>query len=130
MLARKLPVLVLALGLAVAVVVSGASARTSAGGSGILRIGTTTYIDSFNPFNYIESQAFNAFVMVYPQLVQYTYGEQGFAIEGDWARSWTKSKDGKTWTFQLRPNTRWSDGQPMTANDAARRPCWPRRSAT
>src|SRR5690242_280506 len=88
MLARKLPVLVLALGLAVAVVVSGASARTSAGGSGILRIGTTTYIDSFNPFNYIESQAFNAFVMVYPQLVQYTYGEQGFAIEGDWARSW------------------------------------------
>jgi peptide/nickel transport system substrate-binding protein len=119
MLARKLPVLVLALGLAVAVVVSGASARTSAGGSGILRIGTTTYIDSFNPFNYIESQAFNAFVMVYPQLVQYTYGEQGFAIEGDWARSWTKSKDGKTWTFQLRPNTRWSDGQPMTANDAA-----------
>jgi peptide/nickel transport system substrate-binding protein len=120
MLARKLPVLALALAVAVAVAVSGASARTSAGGgSGILRIGTTTYIDSFNPFNYIESQSFNAFVMVYPQLVQYTYGEQGFAIEGDWARSWTKSKDGKTWTFKLRPNTRWSDGQPLTADDAA-----------
>jgi len=99
--------------------VSGPAAGSTAGGSGILRIGTTNYIDSFNPFNYIEGQAFNAFIMVYPQLVQYTYGKRGFAIEGDWASSWSASKDGKTWTFKLRPNTRWSDGAAMTADDAA-----------
>ena len=105
--------------LAVAVAVGGATASRSAGGSGILRTGTTTYIDSFNPFNFIESQSFNAFIMVYPQLVQYSHGKRGFTIEGDWASSWSKSKDGKTWTFNLRPNTRWSDGRPMTADDAA-----------
>jgi peptide/nickel transport system substrate-binding protein len=96
-----------------------APAAAKAGGSGILRIGTTNYIDSFNPINFIESQAYNAFIMIYPQLVQYTYGAHGFQFQGDWATSWTKSKDGKTWTFKLRSGTKWSDGQPLTATDAA-----------
>jgi peptide/nickel transport system substrate-binding protein len=108
-----------ALALAFVFAASGPAAERKAGGSGILRVGTTTYIDSFNPFNFIESQSFNAFIMLYPQLVQYTYTKHGFAIEGDWASSWTKSKDGKTWTFKLRPNTHWSDGTAMTADDAA-----------
>ena len=25
--------------------------------------------------------------------------------------------DGKTWTFKLRKNLRWSDGEPLTADD-------------
>ena len=29
------------------------------------------------------------------------------------ADSWTNSPDGKTWTFQLRKNLRWSDGDPL-----------------
>jgi peptide/nickel transport system substrate-binding protein len=33
------------------------------------------------------------------------------------AESWTNSPDGKTWTFHLRKNLRWSDGQPITADD-------------
>jgi peptide/nickel transport system substrate-binding protein len=33
------------------------------------------------------------------------------------AESWTNSPDGKTWTFKLRKNLRWSDGQPLTADD-------------
>ena len=120
MVARKMRLLLLAAVAAVAMVVATASAGTSAGGgSGILRVGTTTYIDSFNPFNFIESQSFNAFIMAYPQLVQYTHGAEGFGIEGDWASSWSTSKNGKNWTFKLRPNTRWSDGRPMTADDAA-----------
>jgi len=98
---------------------TGPAAPSKGGGSGILRVGTTTYIDSFNPFNFIESQSFNGFIMLYPQLVQYTYGKKGFSIQGDWASSWTRSKDGKTWTFKLHPNTRWSDGVAMTADDAA-----------
>src|SRR5262249_35439402 len=122
MLARKMRLSLLAVAIVAAVgfSVSGASARSAAGGgSGILRVGTTTYIDSFNPFNFIQSHALNRVIMVYPQPVQYTYGKKGFAVEGDWASSWTTSKDGKTWTFKLRPNTRWSDGVAMTADDAA-----------
>jgi peptide/nickel transport system substrate-binding protein len=33
------------------------------------------------------------------------------------AESWTNSADGKTWTFKLRKNLRWSDGEPLTADD-------------
>lgn len=87
---------------------------------GILRVGTTNQIDSLNPFNYIESQAYNAFIMLLPQLVQYTIDDaRNYEIEGDWADSWETSPDGKDWTFTLKPGTKWSDGQPMTADDAA-----------
>ena len=33
------------------------------------------------------------------------------------AEFWTNSPDGKTWTFRLRKNMRWSDGMPLTADD-------------
>jgi len=33
------------------------------------------------------------------------------------AVSWTNEPDGKTWTFTLRKNLRWSDGEPLTADD-------------
>ena len=33
------------------------------------------------------------------------------------AEFWTNSPDGKTWTFRLRKNLRWSDGMPLTADD-------------
>jgi peptide/nickel transport system substrate-binding protein len=96
------------------------SGQAKAGGSGILRIGTTNYIDSFNPWNYIEGQGLNAMVMVYPLLVQVDYtSKRGYYLVGDWAKSWKVSNGGKTYTFKLYPNTKWSDGQPMTAADAA-----------
>lgn len=31
--------------------------------------------------------------------------------------TWTKSEDGKTWTFTLRPGLKFSDGTPVTAED-------------
>jgi peptide/nickel transport system substrate-binding protein len=33
------------------------------------------------------------------------------------ADSWSNSPDGKTWTFHLRKNLRWSDGAPLNADD-------------
>jgi peptide/nickel transport system substrate-binding protein len=33
------------------------------------------------------------------------------------AQSWEPSPDGLTWTFHIRPNVTWSDGQPFTAAD-------------
>jgi len=99
---------------------SGAAAASKAGGSGILRIGTTSYIDSFNPWNYIEGQGLNAMIMTYPLLVQVDYSnKEGYFITSDFAKSWKASTDGKTWTFKVRPNGKWSDGKPMTADDAA-----------
>ena len=36
------------------------------------------------------------------------------------ARAWTVSEDGRTFTFEIDPAARWSDGQPVTAEDV----CW------
>lgn len=33
------------------------------------------------------------------------------------AESWDTSADGLTWTFHLRPNLRWSNGEPLVAED-------------
>jgi peptide/nickel transport system substrate-binding protein len=106
----------------------GSSSGDSGGGSGgankggILTIGTTNYIDSLNPFHYIEAQSYNAMIMIFPQLVQYAESKDDpnkLVLVGDWANSWSPSADGKDWTFKLKPNTKWSDGKPMTAEDAA-----------
>lgn len=35
----------------------------------------------------------------------------------DLAKSWEVSKDGKIWTFYLRQDVKWHDGQPFTAHD-------------
>ena len=35
------------------------------------------------------------------------------------AASWEAAPDGKTWTFHLRPEAKWSDGSPVTARDFA-----------
>ncbi|PID51259.1 MAG: oligopeptide ABC transporter substrate-binding protein OppA [Pasteurellales bacterium] len=38
-------------------------------------------------------------------------------IEPGVATSWESSEDFKTWTFHLRDNARWSNGEPVTAQD-------------
>jgi oligopeptide transport system substrate-binding protein len=35
------------------------------------------------------------------------------------AEAWTLSEDGRTYTFHLRPDARWSNGDPVTADDFA-----------
>src|ERR687891_669515 len=81
---------------------------------GILRIGTTGEIDSINPFVAFNSESYQAFVIQYPLLVQYS---PEFEWEGDLAESWETSEDGLSWTFHLK-EAQWSDGEPLTAEDA------------
>ena len=106
--------------LTLALTACGGSSGTNATGSGgsetgaveeggILRVGTINYIDSLNPFHYIEAQAFQAFIMLYPQLVQYDFQDGKYVIVGDLADSWDTSADGKDWTFHLKSG-KWSDG--------------------
>lgn len=84
---------------------------------GTLKIGSINYIDSLNPYNYIEAAGYNAMLMIYPTLVQYAPGATEF--EGDLADSWEVSDDGTAYTFTLKTNGVWSDGTPITAEDAA-----------
>lgn len=103
----------------------GGGSGTQAGGNGgiknggVLRIGSTSNIDSLNPFDAYLSQSYNAFIMEYPQLIQYCDGPKGLYLCGDLASKWQSSADGKTWTFTLKSGGKWSDGVAVTAADAA-----------
>jgi peptide/nickel transport system substrate-binding protein len=44
-----------------------------------------------------------------------TFKPGSFDVVGDAAKSWTRSADGKTWTFELYPNLVFSDGTPLDA---------------
>ena len=51
-------------------------------------------------------------------VVQYDPLNPGELI-GDLAKSWKVSEDGKTYTFLLHDNVKWSDGKDLTADDVA-----------
>src|SRR5437016_14582299 len=53
-------------------------------------------------------------IAVYSALVDYG---RGLKLHGDLAQSWKISNGGKTYTFHLRPNLRFSDGSPLTSRD-------------
>jgi peptide/nickel transport system substrate-binding protein len=117
MTARRLLCLI-ALGLAgvaAAAPASSAAPRQAAKDGGIVRMGTVEPFDSMNPFVAFQAIGYVVFTNIYPTLVQY---DTHFKIVGDWAKSWKTSKDGLTWTFTLKPG-KWSDGKPLTADDAA-----------
>jgi len=69
-------------------------------------------------FNYImanESSSIDIGRFMFWSLLNFDVPTQG--IKPGLAESWTNSADGKTWTFKLRKNLRWSDGEPLTADD-------------
>jgi peptide/nickel transport system substrate-binding protein len=109
-----------AVAMLVAAAVSLAACSSSGSGSGgtseVLHIGTTYPIDSMNPFVAQSDYSYAVYEYVYPQLVQYNAKLQ---IVPDFARSWSTSADGRTWTFHTVPHARWSDGKPLTAADVA-----------
>lgn len=73
-------------------------------------------VGNLNPFEYSPSQ-FITQDMVYEGLVY--YGENG-EIKPSLAESWTVSEDGKTYTFNLRKNVKFSDGSDFTSKNVVR----------
>jgi len=45
-------------------------------------------------------------------------GDARFEASPGAAETWSVSKDGRVYTFKLRPGLKWSDGTPLTAGDA------------
>ena len=125
---RHRRVLILAFALVVFIAVAAAGCGGSSGGGSsssaspsgnqpMFRLGTVgNGYDSINPFVGEYAQDYAAWMLMYPNLAQYT-GD--LKAEPDFATSWTTSKDGLTWTFKTRAGAVWSDGQPLTAKDAA-----------
>lgn len=120
---RRVLAVVLLLGLLVAAC-GGSSSDTrasTAGGSikegGVVRVGI-----SGAPFSSLNKfigpiGIYPALILVYPALVQLS--PKTLEYVPDFASAWETSADGTTWTFHTRPGTKWSDGQPLNAEDVA-----------
>ena len=74
-------------------------------------------VDSFNPFLGIEAESFEMWALAYDYLVGYSM--EDMSPEPALATEWETSDDGLTWTFTMRDDVTWSDGEPLTAQDVA-----------
>ena len=70
---------------------------------------------TFNMITAAEASSIDIGRFLFWGLLNYDFASQ--QVLPGLAQSWTNSTDGKTWTLTLRKNLRWSDGQPLTADD-------------
>lgn len=80
----------------------------------ILKIGVTEEPDSLSPFIAYERGAFELFMIVYDSLICF---DENLKTVPSLAESWEISSDNLTWTFHLRKDVKWHDGEPFTAKD-------------
>ncbi|MCX2710984.1 ABC transporter substrate-binding protein [Mycolicibacterium sp. J2] len=83
----------------------------------VLRIGVSASIDSLNPFVSSSDYSNVTYQYVYPHLTE--YDTKDLSLQPSFATAWHTSPDGLTWTFDTVKDAKWSDGQPLTAKDAA-----------
>jgi oligopeptide transport system substrate-binding protein len=96
------------LSLSLALVASSARAET------VLREGNATECGTLDPEKYVQTNEDRVISDLYEGL---TTALPGGVIGPGQAESWTMSEDGKVWTFRLRPDLKWSNGDPLTAED-------------
>jgi peptide/nickel transport system substrate-binding protein len=98
------------------------AAASPAAGKVVLRIGWTTEPDNLNPFIGWQNQDYEIWAINYDFL--FGFGTSSaptldLAAEFPTRENGGVSADGKVWTIKLRPGVKWSDGQPLTADDVA-----------
>ncbi|SHG96786.1 peptide/nickel transport system substrate-binding protein [Jatrophihabitans endophyticus] len=79
-------------------------------------VGSLGQVVTFNPFLAFKQGELDPISQLYPTLV---WGNAQRLPEHYLADKWTTSADRRTWTFSLHPGLKWSDGKPITADDAA-----------
>jgi oligopeptide transport system substrate-binding protein len=80
----------------------------------VLRVGNGAELQSLDPHRSEDVASSNVHRDIYEGLVN--EAPNGDLVPGV-ASSWTVSDDGKTYVFNLRPEARWSNGDPVTAED-------------
>lgn len=80
-------------------------------------VGDPQGIDSMSPLIGVTLAAYEAWNIQYATLTDKAASD--FHTIPGLAKSWKGSKDGRTWTYKLRDGLKWSDGQPLTAEDVA-----------
>ena len=82
----------------------------------MLRVGTTIEPNSLNPFVPGNRTARAISSLIYDRLV---FEDADLFTQPGLAHAWERDESGRRWAFRLREGLRWSDGQPLTASDAA-----------
>ncbi|MDP4109793.1 MAG: peptide ABC transporter substrate-binding protein [Bacillota bacterium] len=93
---------------------SGAATASAASGKKILNICRQVELSDMDSSIATESESLTAIVCVIEPL--YVTNPEDKPVPGI-AESYEVSKDGKTYTFHLRKNANWTNGEPVTAND-------------
>src|SRR2546426_864961 len=82
---------------------------------GRLLIGAAASPRTFNPILANDAASDGVIRLLNASLVNMNLTSQ--ELTPGLAQSWSIAADQKTWTFNLRPGVRWSDGEPLTADD-------------
>jgi peptide/nickel transport system substrate-binding protein len=88
----------------------------------IYRVGLQSDVDNINPFASYNSIPWECFRVGYNFLTWYDADYQpvpDLATEVPTLENGGITEGGKVWTFHIRKNVKWSDGQPLTARDVA-----------
>ncbi|MDQ0932407.1 ABC transporter substrate-binding protein [Streptomyces turgidiscabies] len=115
---RRLLAAALALSAAVSAPLGLAPQRASAEeGNKVLTVAVAQSVDSLSPFLASRLVSTSIHRLMYEYLTNYDPSD-AHTIPG-LATKWTPSADKLTWTYTIRSDSKWSDGQQATAEDAA-----------
>ncbi|MFC7939995.1 ABC transporter substrate-binding protein [Streptomyces sp. NPDC057387] len=109
-----------ALLLASGAIAPSAAAKNGDGGDGgdkVLTVAVAQSVDSLSPFLAVRLLSTSIHRLTYEYLTNYD-PEDNHVIPG-LATEWKSSPDKLTWTYTIRSDSKWSDGEQATAEDAA-----------
>ncbi|MBK3643206.1 ABC transporter substrate-binding protein [Streptomyces sp. MBT33] len=89
----------------------------AAEGKKTLTVAVAQSVDSLSPFLAVRLLSTSILRLTYEYLTDYDPGD-AHPVPG-LATSWKPSADKLTWTYTIRSDAKWSDGQKVTAQDAA-----------
>lgn len=95
----------------------GMSASRGHGEPVVFTVGTIDEIDSLNPMLTVMSGGVLFSTFIYDSIT--TVAPDDFSAAPGLAESWAPSDGNLTWTYRIRSGLHWSDGHPLTAEDAA-----------
>ena len=114
----KAAILAATVALVAGAVAAGAGADSSGSKNAqdnVLRIGWAQNPSTINPFVGLDEEAYTIWAMNWDLLVNFS--PKDLSPAPGIARSWKVSDGGKTVTFKLDPDAKWSDGKPITSAD-------------
>ncbi|MEK3715078.1 peptide ABC transporter substrate-binding protein [Paenibacillus sp. FSL R7-0333] len=112
---KRLLYIILAVGLMMSVTLTGGAGTSSAAQANkVLRIGLGSLPDQLDPAAAADDSTVTVLKGLFEGLVRLNAAGQAVPAI---AKSWTLSKDGRTYTFALRGDAKWSNGQQVLASD-------------